>query len=426
MDKQLLKQVLTENHKEVESYKIYKRDFDGEGFPCYVFVGIRRAGKSYLLYQRMQELLRNGHGWNEMLYLNFEDERLEGFDIEDFNLILECHNEMYGQRPKMLFLDEIQNINGWDKFARRLADQKYGVWLTGSNAKMLSREVRTTLGGRYINVNVFPYSFKEYAMVHGINVKPDDVLTTEDRAALGKVFDEYFNDGGMPEAALMATKRDYLSSTYQKIYLNDIVARNHINNASGIRLMIKKLAESVRQPISYNRLSRILSSIGGKISVPTIINYVDYCEDAWLLLRLKNLAASFSDRESVCKYYFIDNGIMGLFLFDANPALLENLVALSLFKRFGQDKDDDTVFFYNDKVEVDFYVPSEQWAIQVSYTIQDYETREREVGALTKLPSVLDCRRRIIITRDEETTLQDEHGEIEVLPCWKWLLMLNE
>lgn len=117
---------------------------------------------------------------------------------------------------------------------------------------------------------------------------------------------------------------------------------------------------------------------------------------------------------------------MGLFLFDANPALLENLVALSLFKRFGQDKDDDAVFFYNDKVEVDFYVPSEQWAIQVSYTIQDYETREREVGALYKLPNVLDCRRRFIITRDEETTLQDEYGEIEVLPCWKWLMMLSE
>ena len=421
MEKQAIKQILKENQGEVESYQVHPRHFDDGGFPCYVFVGIRRAGKTFMLYQKMQQLLKSGHDWSEMLYLNFEDERLDNFSIEDFNLILECHMEQYGRRP-MLFLDEIQNVEGWEKFARRLADQKYAVWLTGSNAKMLSQEIRTTLGGRYITIDVYPYSFVEYADVHGVKHDENSLLTTEGRANLARSFEEYFTQGGMPESALLTAKRNYLSSTYQKIYLNDIVARNKISNTSSIRLLIKKMAESLRQPISYNRLGRILSSIGGKVSVPTIINYVGYCEDSWLLLRLKNISASFTDKESVCKYYFIDNGILNLFLFDANPALLENLVALSLFRRFGHDPEDDSVFFYNDNVEVDFFVPSQQWAVQVSYTLQDPETREREVNALSRITNVLDCRRRIIITRDEKETITDVHGTIEVIPCWQWLL----
>jgi predicted AAA+ superfamily ATPase len=138
IDKTLLKQILLDNRKEIESYKIVHRDIVTEGFNCYVFVGVRRAGKSFVLYEKMQQLLREGHSWDEMLYLSFEDERLVGFTHEDFNAILECHIEMTGKDNPMLFLDEIHNISGWEKFARRMADNKKTIWITGSNAKMLS------------------------------------------------------------------------------------------------------------------------------------------------------------------------------------------------------------------------------------------------------------------------------------------------
>ena len=152
-----LKQILVSNQKDVVNYKVSSRVLPSDDFPCRVFVGVRRAGKSFMLYQKMQQLLAAGHGWDGMLYLNFEDDRLSQFETSDFEKILEAHAEMYGARP-MLFLDEVQNIPGWEKFARRMADTKYSVWITGSNAKMLSSEIMTTLGGRYLTTEVYPYS----------------------------------------------------------------------------------------------------------------------------------------------------------------------------------------------------------------------------------------------------------------------------
>ena len=416
-----LKQVLLDNQKDVENYQVFPRHYDLDNFPLQVFVGVRRSGKSFLLFQKMQQMLRMGHHWDEMLYVDFEDRRLEGFDADDFNLILECHQEMYGKRP-MLFLDEIQTIDGWQKFARNLADKKYNVFITGSNAKMLSKEIMSALGGRYLPVEVYPFSFEEFLSYTRI---PHDTLSltaTESKARFMKAYSDYFTWGGLPESILLPVKRNYLSSVFQKIYLGDIVQRNGISNSKFLQLMIKKLAESVMQPVSYNRISKILSSVSGKISVPTVSNYVGFSEDAWLLLRLRNIASAFAERQSVCKYYFIDNGLLSLQLLGGEAILLENLVALSLFRKYGHDEDNERVFFYHANVEVDFYVPDEELAIQVSYSVADADTLVRESGALEKLPQVHPCRRRVIITYDEENTLTDKHGTIEVIPCWKWLL----
>ena len=421
MDKQLLKQILRDNQQEVVRYKIELRKFDFEDFPCCVLVGVRRSGKSYMLYQRIQQLLHEGKQWDEMLYLNFEDERLENFTVEDFNRLLECHQEMYGKRP-MLFLDEIQNIEHWEKFARRMADASYTIFITGSNAKMLSGEINTTLGGRFLTSEVYPYSFVEYANVHGVSLLPNDLLSTEGRSAAVRYFNEYLHDGGLPASALLPAKRNYLSSVFQKIYLGDIIARNGITNVAGIRVLIRKIAESVCRPISFNRINNLLSSVGGKLSLATTIKYIEYCEDAWLLMRLRNYAACLADKESNCKYYFIDNGILNLFLIDKDAMLLENVVALQLFRKYGHDVDNERVFFYNENFEVDFYIPEDELAIQVCYSLRDEETLNREVDALKRLPKRLECRRRIILSFDEETSIVDQYGTIEIIPCWKWML----
>ena len=421
MDKQILKQILRDNQQEVERYVVEPRELNLDDFPCHVLVGVRRSGKSYMLYHYIQKLLASGRKWDEMLYLNFEDERLENFGTEDFNLLLECHQEMYGKRP-MLFLDEIQNIDYWHKFARRMADAKYTIFITGSNAKMLSGEINTTLGGRFLIAEVYPYSFKEFLAVHQVTASEIDLLATEGRARVVRTFEEYLRYGGLPAAALLPAKRNYLSSVYQKIYMGDIIARNKITNVAGIRVLVRKMAESVCRPISYNRINNLLSSVGGKLSLATTIKYVEYCEEAWLLLRLRNYASTLADKESNCKYYFIDTGILGLFLIDKDAMLLENLVAIQLFRIYGHDIDNGRVFFYNDGYEIDFYIPDEELAIQVSYSLRDEETRKRETEALGKLPNRLPCRRRLILTYDEEETISDKHGTIEVMPVWKWLV----
>ena len=422
IDKNVLKQVLASNQKDVEQYQVVSRELPPDEFPRRVFVGVRRAGKSFMLYQKMQQMLSEGQGWANMLYLNFEDDRLAGFTADDFERILECHAEMYDQRP-MLFLDEVQNIDGWEQFARRMADAKYKVWITGSNAKMLSSEIMSTLGGRYLTTEVYPYSFREFLNVKGIPSDENALLATEPRAKMLRHWNEYLLWGGLPESVELTVKRDYLTSTLQKIYLGDIVSRNMVSNPNTLRLLLKKIAESVMRPVSYNRLSHILSSVSGKITMPTVNKYIEHCEAAWLLLRLRNVTASFAEKETACKYYFVDNGVLNLFLLNGETALLENLVALSLFRKYGHDQDNERVFFYNDKVEVDFYVPEDKLAIQASYSINQSEaTYDREVDALKRLPKVLPCNRRLILTYDESDTISDEFGVIEVMPLWKWLL----
>lgn len=159
------------------------------------------------------------------------------------------------------------------------------------------------------------------------------------KARLMKAYQEYFIWGGLPESINLPVKRSYLSSVFQKIYIGDIAQRNGISNSKLLQLLVKKIAESVMQPISYTRLSQILSSVSGRISVPTTSNYVTFSEDAWLLLRLRNIASAFSEKESICKYYFIDNGLLSLQLLNADTRLLENMVALSLFRKYGHDQD---------------------------------------------------------------------------------------
>lgn len=418
MDKLLLQRIMLDNQKEVEAQQVIVRNISFEDFDRYILVGIRRAGKSYLLYQQMQKLLKEGHGWDEMLYLNFEDERLEGFSTQDFNLILEARFEMYNKRP-MLFLDEIQNIPAWEKFARRLADSKYKVFITGSNAKMLSSDIQTTLGGRFLPINVYPYDFREFLDVCQVPYDKLSLISTEGKARMMNRLNDYFHHGGFPEGVLMKAKRDYLLSVYQKIYLNDIVARNSITNIFGLKVMIKKIAESIKQPISFSRIANIVSTTGTKLSTTSAVKYMEYMESSWLITKVTNMAAKLADKESNAKYYFTDNGILDLFLIDADTSLLENLVASDLIHRYGRD---DAVFFYNKGIEVDFYVPEEELAIQVSYSIKDEDTRKREVKALQAIEKVLPCKRRLMITYDEEDAWQLSSEGIEVVPLWKWLL----
>lgn len=418
MDKLLLQKIMVESQNEVEEHEVKPRDISFEGFDRYILVGIRRAGKSYLLYQRMQQMLAEGHDWSEMLYLNFEDERLEGFTAMDFNLILEAHYEIYGKRP-MLFLDEIQNIAGWEKFARRLADNKYKVFITGSNAKMLSSDIQTTLGGRYIPVNVYPYSFAEFLDAWQVPYDMLSLITTEGKARVMNRLKDYIHHGGFPEAATMKSKRDYLLSVYQKIYLGDIVERNGISNVFGLKVMIKKIAESVKQPISFNRIANIISSTGAKLSTTSAVKYMEYMEASWLIAKVTNIASKLADKESNAKYYFLDNGILDLFLIDADTSLLENLVGTNLIRKYGRE---DAVFFYNKSTEVDFYIPESETAIQVSYSILDEETRKREVKALLAIRKILPCKHCYIITYDETDVWQLSTEGIDVIPVWKWLL----
>ena len=418
---EVLREVMLENREEVMRHQVIKRNVSLDGFDRQVLVGARRAGKSYLLYGKIQELIAQGRSWDEIVYLNFEDERLAGMELADLNMILEVHASLSDKRP-MLFLDEIQNVDGWEHFARRVADNKYTVYITGSNAKMLSNDVGAVLGGRYLTREVFPMQFNEFITMNGVD--PSDELLTATTAARGELMgllEEYFQFGGFPECATLPVKRDYLMSLYQKIFLGDIASRNNIENIFALRVLIRKLAESIKQPLSFTRAANIVASTGAKIGKSTVINYLSYAIDAYLILPITNIADSIVDKVSNPKYYFIDNGIVSLLALDIRTSLLENLVALKLFSTYGTKE--QAVFFYNHGVEVDFYIPQTETAIQVCYTMNDAEgTFERETRALVKLQSRLSCRRNIVVTYGDEGVIEVDGIKIEVIPVWKFLL----
>lgn len=415
MTKDLIKYLISYYQEFVSQISFEKREYELEANANYVFVGLRRAGKSYLMYQHIHHLMEQGHSIEEMLYFNFEDDRIDSITISDLDLIKTCYEEMYDHRP-IFFLDEIQNIKGWEKFARRLADTGYRVYITGSNAKMLSSEIATTLGGRYLIKDIYPFSFSEYLLYKKIDLS-DKNARFKFRTAITKEYEEYFRNGGLPETLQMADKRAWISSLFNKIFFGDLVTRHQVRNDFALRIMIRKLAESVKQPTSYNRIASIASIVGKKISVDTVIDYMGYLQESWLILSYENIAAKLIDKESNRKYYFIDNGILNLFLLDPATSLLENQVAIRLRQKYGSQ-----VYFYNKNVEVDFVVYDEGIAIQVSYSLSDPETEKREVDALLKLNKVLPMRKLMIICKDEERDITVNDVTIQVIPVWKWLL----
>ena len=418
IDKETIKQVIIDFLEFIQHITVIPRNFNFEENANYVFTGIRRAGKSFLLYQRIHEMISKGTAWQEILYINFEDERLINLTAADLNLIIEAHFELFKTKP-VLFLDEIQNISGWEKFARRMADMKYRVYITGSNAKMLSSEISTTLGGRFFIADIFPYSFEEFLLAKQKRKLLSKHLSTPEKGIFFNLFNEYFSYGGFPESLVYADKRGYLTSLYQKIYIGDICTRNNITNSFSLRVMIKKLSESTGQPISFNRLAHSISSAGIRIGTSTVINYLGYTKEARLIFSISNYAAKIAEKESNLKYYFADNGLLNMFLTDPETSLLENLAALTLVRRYGFE---DSVFFYKKALELDFYIPKDDMAVQVCYSLQAVETQKREIKTLIKCGAYLQCKKFFIITKNEEQIIQKDNITIQVLPIWKFVL----
>lgn len=423
MNRDTLKQIMIDQKEIYLNNTIITRQYLLEENVNYCFVGIRRTGKSYLMYQQIKQLESKGVPLSQIVYVNFEDERLLETKVTDLNTILEIGLEMSGSANKpYLFLDEIQNINGWEKFVRRIADMKYRINITGSNSKMLSSEIASTLGGRFIIMNVYPYSFTEYLTANHREKNYLDVISTQDRADVLSLYNEYVTFGAFPELVDIKNKRAFLSSIYQTIYLGDIITRNKISNDFAIKLILKKIAESVTKPLSFSRLTNILKSTGMAIGKQTVINYVGYMTDSYLLFTTQNYAAKLVDKETSPKYYFMDTGLLGLMLLDSKSAQLENLVAIELIRRYGVEN----VFFFENNVEIDFYIPSESLAIQVSLQVlDDIDTKERETRAFAKLNNFIPDSKCIIITNSEETNLEYDGIDIEVIPIWKWLLMAD-
>ena len=414
MNKETLKKVIYDQHQVIRDTVIVDRDIELEKNANYVLVGLRRAGKTTLLYKRVQDLIKEGVEWNQIIYINFDDERLIDFKLSDFDDILLVAEEM-SSKQHYFYFDEIQNIDDWEKFAIRVVNQGYKVDITGSNAKMLSKEVAAKLGGRYIMKEILTYSFNEYLRAHNLNY---DVYSTKKIAKINNLLEQYFIYGGFPASIDFKNKREYVSSVYQKVLYNDIITHNKVRSENGMKLLIKKISESVMQDISYTKLQNIITGIGYKISKDVIIDYCGYIKDSFLLFAIENYFASFVDKNSNPKYYFRDNGVLNLFIDGKKTSLLENIVAINLYRN-----NNEMYYLKGNKVDIDFYLPNNNILIQVAYSLENQDTYEREVSNLINFSS--DSKEElklIIVTYEEKKDIQIEDKKINVITLRDFLL----
>ena len=423
MNHTILKTVIYDQHELIRNFQIVPRDYEFEESGNYVLVGLRRAGKSTLLYKLVLDLIAGGADWEQIIYVNFEDERLSEFTAADFNDLLLVQSEM-SDKKGYFFLDEVQNIDGWEKFARRMADAKEHIYITGSNARMLSREIETTLGGRFFSKKVTPYDFGEYLTACEIPHEEPDLLATRSNGKIRAACAQYLQFGGLPESLQYKVKREYISSVYQKVLLGDIITRNSIRNDYAVKILIKKVAESVRSEISYSKLQKTLRAVNVSLAKDTIADYLRYAEDAYLLFHLQNYYANLVEKESYPKFYFADNGILSLFLNRKESVQLENMVAAALARSYPEE-----VYYLKSSrtgIDIDFYIPTVGLAVQAAYSIAG-DAREREIGNLKKLAqNSQEAARFIIVTYEEEETIQEDGVTIEAVPLYKFLLELEQ
>ncbi len=416
MDKEIIKTLIIEYQEYLTSLEFKSRDIRFEPNSNYVIVGPRRCGKTYSMYAHVMALAKRDSSFKEVLYINFEDERLTGIGVLDLDIIIQAYNELYKNKP-IVFLDEIQIVEGWEKFARRLADTGYRVFVTGSNAVMLSKEIATTLGGRFIIKELYPLSFKEYLFFKEIELSKNYWYSKTKLTEIKLAFNDYLHFGGFPEILQHSNKKEYLSNLYQKVLYSDIVARYSIKNDLALKLLVKKLAEDVNHETSYNRLKNVITSTGIKVGTATIIDFCTYLGNSYLVHYISNFIHKFSERESKHKYYFADNGLLGLFLINEPQKLLENIVYNQLKRLYNNE-----IYYYLSNIEVDFYLPEQQLLVQVCLSISSYDTRKRETSALIKAMKYFKISHSMILTLDEEEIIEDNGLIIKVIPVRKWLL----
>ncbi|MFH0955995.1 MAG: ATP-binding protein [Candidatus Falkowbacteria bacterium] len=392
-----------------------------------VITGLRRSGKSTLLKLIWDEFkTKESLTDDQFLYLNFEDERLINFTKDDFNKILEIYYELYspGKKKKIfLYFDEIQNIPYWEKWINRLYEEnKYKIFVTGSNATLLSSELAVALTGRHIPVTLYPLSFYEFYVYFKNNtLTKQSFYNLEEKAKIKRALDEYLKLGGLPE--YLKTKSPELIQEYFKnILLRDIVGRYNIKHKQGLKELAHILLASIGQICSLRNLSK---SIEIK-NIGTVKNYLRYLEDSFLFFRAPMFSYSYKQQVyNPDKMYLVDMGFFYNAAFKSSENLghvYENLVFLSLFR----DKDNE-VFYYKTKnnLEVDFAVKRKNKIkdlIQVCYDLSGLRTMEREETALIKAMEELKMVRGIVINKDIEEAKRIGGKKIIYIPLWKWLL----
>lgn len=385
-------------------------------------VGMRRSGKTWLLFQRMRELIAAGTPRADLLYLNFEDERLGDVTARDLTELVEAHyrrNPEARKRAGALLFDEIQLVEGWERAIRRLVDTENAhICVSGSSAKLLSREIASSLRGRSLATEVFPFSFVE-ALAHR-RIEAEVRPSSEERSVIEHEFDAYLRRGGFPEVQTVdePTRVRVLQDYLDVAILRDLVERHAITNPIALRRFVRQLMNAPASLCSVHKLYGDLKSQGLSVSKDSLYAWLDHVEDAYVFFTVPIHTRSERVRQTnPRKIYAIDPGLVTACArrgsADAGQ-LLETCVFLELRRHASE-----IAYLHTESgAEVDFVTPDD--LVQAAATLNEPETRAREVGALREAMAALGKREGTIVTVREEEELRVPEGTIRVVPMWRW------
>ena len=417
MEKTILKEIVMDQKNKKMPVDFVRRDIElkvkkDKGDHIVIISGIRRCGKSTLLNSIRQEKKESDY------FLDFDDERLIDFSVNDFQLLYEVFLELFGEQ-KVFYFDEIQNISGWERFIRRLHDNGNKVYITGSNASMLSRELGTHLTGRFIEICLYPFSFTEFLKFKKFEYNHNLHLNTQEKIKLKRMFNEYLRLGGFP-SYIKTEDNDYLKSLYESIIYRDIIVRYKLPQEKPLKEVVHYCASNIAKEISFNSLK----DIAGIKSSTSIKEYFEYLENSFFVFLLNRFDYSlkkqiyFNKKVCFCDMAMANN--IGFHFSEDFGRVLENIVFLQL-QRQGKE-----IYFHKSKVECDFLVKEKNriiMAIQVSRSLKNKETRDREIFGLIDAIKQYKLKSGLILTEDEEGDIKEGGYNIKIMPVWKWLLM---
>ena len=388
-----------------------------------VLSGPRRSGKTYLMYMGIKELLARKEDKNSILYVNFEDSRLVGAASEDLNTLLEVFFEIYPDRNEKtwVFLDEIQVIPDWERFVRTLVDmENVNVFVTGSSSRLMSKEIATSMRGRSLTYNVYPFSFAE--VLKAGKLEYEEYLSSAQMGEIIQKLEDYVRYGGFPETVRYREEWDrILSEIVDVTIFRDIVERYDVKNIKMLKLFLNAIFNS--KEFSIHKFYNFLKSQGHKVSKNTLYTYFGYFEDSFIVFPLKRFSYSYKKIESsISKIYLVDNGLLSLQGIQDYGRLIENIVFIELKRRSKGD-----LFYYKSTSgrEIDFIIKEGKKVfelIQVCYMLDDFVTKEREVKALLQGSEELKCDNLLIITWDYEAVEIVSGKNVRYVSLCKWLL----
>jgi predicted AAA+ superfamily ATPase len=415
--------------KDFEIPDLIERDvkIDLDANKVIAIAGVRRSGKTHVMFQCMNTLLKKGIRKDNIFYVDFENERLVGVKATDLDNLLVAHRELFDPNGRVyVFLDEVQIVENWEKWVRKIYDTGgYRLIVTGSSSELLSKEIATSLAGRNLTCTIYPFSFEEYVNAKKIQVSNLTKYSLH-KGVILKALDEFLEFGSFPEVSLTTDetrKLELLSSYFDAIFFKDIVRRYKIRELGELKIFLRIISSNYASYFSSVKSLNYFRSIGMKISRVTILNFLEYMESVFLVSLLEQYEKSARKRiSSQSKTYMIDIGISRLFSDIHRGRSLENAVFLELLRRKGPSGSINYLKLKSGK-EVDFIVGGKsKELIQVSYDVSASSTRSRETDALVEAATKLGLKKGMVITYDYEGKETIDGILIKYIPFWIWAI----